>query len=223
MKPETWQINTPKEKIKEPSQERKDLIEDVFKIYYTKLIAWCRYKLMSYNNSGKHGNIFHNLQADAEDMVSLAQLKLLTDKDPIDLKRPQHEVQKFLNNVLEWTIYDYVIEKNSQKRNPKGGLVSWEGILEDKREKDFSSYLEQYFTKSSTEKVKEEEIYHKIEQAMSKLEDINPKMADIIRKRYQQGKTQKEVSKDYETTPQNISRIEKSALKKIRLIILNMK
>jgi RNA polymerase sigma factor (sigma-70 family) len=55
-----------------------------------------------------------------------------------------------------------------------------------------------------------------LEQALAELEKSNPRMASIIRQRYEEGRTLTEIGQEYGFTKQAIYQIEEKALEKLR-------
>lgn len=200
---------------KKETSERSRTLEDVFKKYHEKLINWCAYKMF------KRGILSYNSRSDAEDVVMSLYERLLADKDKyaIDLDRSELEIQKFLNVRLDYAIINFF--RKTKKGNPARSLVSLEQVIDQKGEKDLSAQLKKYFTQYQSEYTSEEKekIYQDIELAISRLESKNPKLADIIRKKYQLGKTLKEIGDDYGDTKQNIEQLEKKAIKVIKGIV----
>jgi len=200
--------------VKEGTIENPDknkIVEEVFRKYHKKLIRWCEYKLLT-----RYGRFLSNPKSDAEEIVAGVYEKLLRDKNLIDLNRNKAEIKAFLNIVLDHTISHFIVKGNAKKRNPEGGLVFLEEIVGENEEEDLPAKLKQYFAIHLDDK---EEIYAEIEQALSRLESRNPKMAGIIRKRYQKGKNDVEIAKDYGDTRQNIHSLRKKAEGIIRNII----
>ena len=96
-------------------------------------------------------------------------------------------------------------------------LTSLEAILEGNDEDEFSLKLKQYF--AAREGIPRE-IYLTFKFALTRLESRNPKMAEIIRKRYQEGKTLREIGDEYRDTRENIRQIESRALRILKGILL---
>ena len=210
-------INKPQEINTEPSEERKKIVEEVFRLYHDNLLRWCIFKLNAAKSSGRF--ISHNVYSDAEEILALVYEKLLTSKKSINLTRGEADIRGYLNIALKQAIDYYIRTSNYQKRRPKGGFVSYEEILSKRPEQDISHNLKQYFGKSPKEKEQEEEMHNKIEQALVALKKENEKMADIITKRYQQGKKFKEIGDYYGESRSAIEQLEKKALRKIRKFV----
>lgn len=193
------------------TRDRTKILEEVFKKYHKKLIQWCRFKLLK-----RYGILLSDTQSDAEDVVAYVYEELLRGKTTIDLSRSDTEISGFLNKALDYAISNFIDQRKAEKRNPKGGVVSLEEIIGDKDEEELPATLKQYFAERPDEK---EEMYSEIEAALSRLESRDKKMADIIRKRYREGKSDSEIAEDYNETKANIHSRRKKAEAIIRNII----
>ena len=183
-----------------PSEERNKILEEIFKRYHKNLIHWCIYRLRN-----KYPTL-PDPESDAEEILAYMYQKLLTSKSQstIDLTRSEPEVKSLLSVVLDQTIARYVAMTRARKRKPDGGLVSLEEVLGIPGVGKSKDKLDQ----------------HKIESALAMLERRNPKMVDIIKKIYQQGKTLEEVGEDYGDTRENIRQLKKRGLMFLRNIML---
>lgn len=192
------------------SLERSRIIEEIFKKYHKKLIDWCEYKLIK-KNLGSH------IVNYSEDIVANVYQNLLTAKNPIDLTRSEPEILAYLNIALDHQVGNYIRKMTEKKRMPAGGLVSLEDeeVLGEKDEEELALRLKEHFIQPTNTNEKEEDLYEKIEEAILMLESKDKQKADVIKKRYREGKTQEEVAKDLGVTRGRISKIQQEALEKI--------
>lgn len=200
--------NTTPEKPTENS-ERNQIVEQVFEKYHKDLIYWCEFKL----NLRRVG---FNPRSDAEEIVAIVYERLLKGEKTIDLTRSEPEIRAYLNVCLDNAITSFVEKSKRKKTIPPENLISLDETLEKKERENLLDKLKQQFFQSANNK---EELHAKIDRAIVKLEELDPKMADIIKKKYKEGKTTREIGTIYGVTRQRIAQIEKEALKKIRTFI----
>src|SRR6185369_13931389 len=178
------------EKLPSKSAEtpnRSGVIEEIFKRYHKDLVVWCKFKLMK--KGIKQGRY-------AEDIVMQLHHRMLTRKGEIDLTRDEMEIRRFLNMALDSQIKEFIEKSSAKKRAPEGGLESLDEIRQEGGdEEDLDKSLQEYFLMPENDE--REEMYDKIEKAMSTLRE-NEK--DVIIKIYKEGKTPKEIAKDYGVT-----------------------
>lgn len=209
-----------------PLQEsdRNKIIEQVFERYHKDLIRWCMHKL-------KIGPPDPNVEIEAEEIVQEVYKTLLTAKTPIDLSRTEPEIRGFLNLTLNHQIGEYFKRKKAKKRNPEGGLVSLEEMMSGKKGggkkgeggvpfQPIQPTTNGDFTESLIGESETQGKNDKIEQTLKKL---SPRMEAIIRKSYQQGKSDEEIAKDFGVNGKRIGQLRKRAEKIIRNIISGKK
>lgn len=183
-------------KRSEGALTRTELVEEVFRKYHKKLTNLCARRLIEMS-------LTFNPTEDAEDIISLVYKKLLASADPIDLKRNEHAVFAYLCKILGNTIKDHFRELNRRKKIPENRLMSLEERFLEKNEAISAKHAD-----------KETKIT--LEQALAELEKSNPRMASIIRQRYEEGRTLTEIGQEYGFTKQAIYQIEEKALEKLR-------
>jgi len=186
--------------IKPEQKDRTQVFDEVFKRYHSELLSWARYKL--YINGGE--------SKEAEDVVSILYKQLLANKNLVDLDRPDWEVGSFLNTALSWVVDAHV--KRNKKR--KISILPIDEIIENSKGKDFPTELQQYLSENP-----DPDKAILIEEVLTKIGKRNPKMEDVLRKRYQLGLTLQEISDMYGQTKQNIEVIQKIGTKYMKGII----
>ncbi len=199
----------PKGESAKTSEKKREIVEEIFKKFHKKLISWCENKL-------KKRSIGFNLRSDAEEIVAHVYKNLLTANTTIDLTEDKSNIKNYLLTALDHTITHFTLNENRQKRTPSGGLMSIEAMIGERNEDKLPWRLKQYFSDESTTKEKRRELHLIVEEALTALEIKNKQMADIIRKRYYEGKSLKEVGEDYGVTFENIRQIEAKGLLKIK-------
>lgn len=183
------------------TSERAHTLEEVFKKYHKDLIKWCIGKLHNQYPRIKSPN----LKSDAEEIVAGAYETLLKSKNPIDLKREEEEVRSYLGILLASEIIHYINKIKRQKRIPPESLVPLEEVLGGKEEGSLSpKEEEQNFTKILTK------------EALAQLEKKDKRSAEIIKARYLEGMTIKEIADIYDVSTTRIRQIEEEALEYIR-------
>src|SRR3989344_557433 len=96
------------------------------------------------------------------------------------------------------------------------GSISFEEILGGKDEEELPLNLRQHFLGHGNEK---EEMYGKIEEALKRIEKRDPKIADVIRQKYQLGKTELEIAEHYGDTHQAIHKLKIKGLKILKGLV----
>ena len=122
------------------TEERRKLIEEVFKRYHKKLLNWCFFKLKK-----RYPIVSEN---DAEDMVEQVYVNLLNENtNPIDLTKPWYVTQKYLDVTLDRIILHHIRMIKAKSRAPEGGFISLEEIADGGvyNEEKFSLEIKQYF------------------------------------------------------------------------------
>ena len=191
--------------------DRSRVIEEIFNRYHKDLVARCEFKLMKKGIPKKH----------AEDIVMQLHKRLFTRKGDVDLTRNELEIRSFLDKALDSQIKEFIEKSTAKKRAPAGGFESLDEIREKTEdEENLDKSLKEYFVQHESENDEKEEMYEKIERAISALGE-NEK--DIITKIYKEGKTPKEIAKVYGFGKAGISKIKVNALKKIRRFIKNIR
>jgi RNA polymerase sigma factor (sigma-70 family) len=191
-------MKAPQEEPKETKTERKKIVAEVFERYHKDLIRWCMLRLNRIYL--KKSYISNNPKSDAEEIVALVYQDLLSIKNSVDLTRSGPEIVSFLNIILEQEMNHFTSKIKAQKRIPQSNLISLEELEEltgPKEEYDNRIYAEQAFSK--------------LEQG----DEREQRMADILRRRYLLGETQKEVGEKYGVTGDAIRQREAKALEKI--------
>ncbi|MDR3519694.1 MAG: sigma-70 family RNA polymerase sigma factor [Candidatus Pacebacteria bacterium] len=210
--------NTPeKPKV---TDERSELLAEVFKRYHKDLIKWCIARLNKLTIKGSR--ISNNLKSDAEEIVADVYKVLLTDKNPIDLNRTDAEIGKFLNIVLDQAVIHYVRKITAQKRFPRGGFVSTEEITEENDEEELLEKLKEYFTQKTDDTI-EDGRWPMIKDALVELEKQDKQQVDMIRALYQEGHTLEEIGKSYGFSRENARQRIKRGLNKIKYHIIQYK
>lgn len=209
-------------KTTEPSEERRKIVEEVFKKYHKDLIHQCEKKLFERNTES--GFFSKNKRSDSEEIVAHMYETLLTGGISLDLNRSEPEIRGYLYKTLDNAISKNILTLSRKKRMPEGGVLSLEEILDGKEEEELDPKLRYYFGNDSKEKeniIKENDLYmlNKIEQALIMLGTRDKKKADIIKKRYKEGKSDIEIAKEYGDTRANIHLLRKTAEKIVQGII----
>lgn len=195
--------------------ERSQTLEEVFNKYHKDMVKWCGFKL-------RKDYWRHNVKSDAEEIVAFVYERLLKDKVSIDLTRTGAEVRNFLNMELDKAIVNFSLKIQAQKRIPVQKQESLEQILEDKDEEDLEAKLKDYFlsdNKEGEEKQELEKMYEKIETAISKIKEVDERLMDIIRKRFQEKKTLRDIAQEYGVSGELIRVKEEKALNIIRDVV----
>lgn len=199
------------------TSERSKIVEEVFKRYHKNLIYWCIRKLNT--KRFEHGMSSGDVESDSQEIVAYLYERLVKNETPIDLTRSEGEIRSFLNKALEQAIANFIRNQTASKRSPEGGLVSFEALLNDNGEENLPIKSKLTSGKYENEEVEKKEMQGKIEQAISMLASRNQKMADIIRKSYQEEKGDEEIAKEYGSFRQDIFKLRKKAEKIIRNIV----
>ena len=193
--------------------DKNEIVTKVFKEYHNELIRWCIKRLKKIKDS----YVSNDLEGDAEEIVQNLYKKLLTTENPIDFKRKTSEIGSYLHTALNSTLDTFIAAKKAKKRVPENKLISIEETIGEDEEKNMPLKLREFFIEKNNEK--DDDKLRIIESALSQLKEKYPRMAEIIRRRYELGETQEEIGKDYKITKTAIQHIEKEALGKIRKIL----
>ncbi|MBI2631045.1 sigma-70 family RNA polymerase sigma factor [Candidatus Nomurabacteria bacterium] len=193
--------NKPKETGED--SERAKAVEEIFKKYHKDLTRWCIYKL---KKSG-----YSNPERDAEEILAHVYQKLLIQQNPLDFNRKEHEIQKYLNIHLDHAIASFYTKNHRKKRIPPEILVSLEEMSEKEKEK---SMPRQEFI-NPIEELKHE---NRLEQILTEFEKKDKRLAEIIRKRWLEGKTLREVGNEINLSRERVRQLEDRGLVKLKKI-----
>ncbi len=200
-------IETPRvNKLKETpvDSERAKIVEEVFRKYNHKLIRWCIHKMAKRNLRSP------NPETDAEDIVAQLFEELLMSGSPIDLTRSESDVSGYLNKLLNQEIARHTEKEKRKKRIPRHNLVPFEEI---RGVTSNTSRGPRQLTEDARRTMQD-----KLAQALLKLAERNPKMADVIRRRMA-GETDQKIAEAYGNTKSNIQQLRKKAERIIRGIV----
>jgi len=206
-------VNKPQEpeKIKEIN-DRNEVVTEVFERYHKDLIEQCINRLKE-NKQYKS----NNRKSDAEEIVASVYQRLLTTENPIDLNREKSQISWYLYAALDNALRVFLTSKKTQKRIPDDKQISIEETIDEDEEENMPVELRKFFIEKNNEK--DDDKLKIVESTLLQLKEKNPRMADIIRRRYELNETEEEIGKYYKLSRQRIEQIEKRGLEEIRKIL----
>jgi len=192
----------PKKTPKTPeTNNRNEVVAEVFKRYHKYLVYMCIKKLLEREWNGSH-ILSYNVESDAEEIVPHLYEKLLTARRPVDLTRGDKMIKGYLNIFLDNIISDRVREERTKKRTPERNLVP---------PRETSISVEGWVGKIAQ--------HNQIKEALLGLEAESVQEADIIKQKYWEEKTLEEIGESYGVSRETIRKIEKKAREKIRELL----